>query len=75
MSSAAGVPDEKILALPDYPTSPLFDDRERAALEYADAITLSERDVDDALFRRLASHFDEAAIVELTADVLAVANA
>ena len=74
MCSAAGVPDEKILALGDYPTSKLFDDRERLALEYADAMTLSDRDVSDELFGRIAGQFEPAAVVELTA-VIAWENA
>ena len=44
----------------------MFDDRERTALEYADAMTLTGRDVDDALFLRLREFFDDDAIVELT---------
>jgi len=44
----------------------LFDEREQAALEYADAITLSDRDVDDPLFERVRVFFDDEAIVELT---------
>ena len=67
MGSELGVPDEKILALERYATSPLYDEKERAALEYADAITLSDRDVDDDLFNRVRSFFDDDAIVELTA--------
>lgn len=69
MGSQAGVADEKLLALAEHATSPLFDARERVALEYADAITLSDRDVSDELFARLRAHFDEDAIVELTAVV------
>ena len=67
MSSELGVPDEKILALESYATSPLYDETERVALEYADAITLSERDVDDELFERVRRFFDDDAVVELTA--------
>ncbi|HEV7536489.1 MAG TPA: hypothetical protein VGP90_12690 [Acidimicrobiia bacterium] len=52
----------------------LFDDRERVALEYADAITLSDRDVDEGLFRRLRQFFDDDAIVALT-EVIAWENA
>ena len=44
----------------------MFSDAERTALEYADAITLSERDVDDDLFARLRTTYDEDTIVELT---------
>ena len=46
--------------------TPLFDPRERAALDYADAMTITGRDVDDALFARLREHFDDDALVELT---------
>lgn len=67
MSSELGVSDEKILALESYATSPLYDEGERVALEYADAVTLSERDVDDDLFARVRHVFDEDAVVELTA--------
>jgi alkylhydroperoxidase family enzyme len=69
VGSAAGVSDEKLEALADYAASPLFDERERVALEYADAITLSDRDVDDALFARVRQHFGEDELVELTATI------
>ena len=68
------MPDEKILALADYATSPLYDDAERVALEYADAITLSEKDVDDELFARVRRCYDDDALVELTA-IIAWENA
>ncbi len=74
MSSELGVPDEKILALAEYATSPHYSDAERVALEYADAITLSDRDVDDDLFARLREHYDDDAIVELT-EIVAWENA
>ena len=74
MGSEAGVPEEKILELDRYQGSALFDEREKLALEYADAITLSDRDVSDELFARLSGRFDEMAIVELTA-VIAWENA
>ena len=44
------------------------------ALEYADAITLSDRDVDDDLFARLRAHYADDAIVELT-ELIAWENA
>ena len=68
------MPEEKILALPQYATSPLYDDAERVALEYADAMTLSDRDVSDELFTRLRRFYDDDALVELTA-VIAWENA
>ena len=74
MGSALGVPEEKILALPDYATSPLYGAAERVALEYADAMTLSDREVGDELFDRLRRFYDDDALVELTA-VIAWENA
>jgi alkylhydroperoxidase family enzyme len=67
VSSNLGVSDEKILALPEYTTSPLYDAAERVALEYADAMTITGRDVRDDLFARLRAHYGDDAIVELTA--------
>jgi AhpD family alkylhydroperoxidase len=57
---------EKVEALERWRESALFDERERAALEYAEAITYSDRGVDDALMARLKHEFDDDAIVELT---------
>ena len=74
MGSRLGVSDEKILALGDYATSPLYTEAERVALEYADAITLSDRDVGDDLFARVRRFYDDDAVVELT-EVIAWENA
>ena len=67
MGSELGVPDEKIKALHDYANSPLYDEKERVALEYADSMTITGREVSDELFARLRSFFNEDEIVELTA--------
>jgi AhpD family alkylhydroperoxidase len=61
-----GVSVQKIDALEDYARSPLFSDAEKVALEYADAITDTHRDVDDELFTRLQRHYDNDTITELT---------
>ena len=74
MGSRLGVSDEKILALGDYATSPLYTEAERVALEYADAITLSDRDVGNDLFARVRRFYDDDAVVELT-EVIAWENA
>jgi len=74
VGSRLGVSDEKILALGDYATSPLYTEAERVALEYADAITLSDRDVGDDLFARVRCFYDDDAVVELT-EVIAWENA
>ena len=64
MSSRLGTSTEKIDALNDHAKSPLFSDAEKVALEYADAITDTSRDVDDELFARL--QHDDDTIAELT---------
>jgi len=62
-----GLPEVKLLALAEWRQSALFSERERVALEYAEAVTITDRVVDDALFARLREHCDEDAVVELTA--------
>lgn len=74
MGSKLGVADEKIVALADYATSPLYTDAERVALEYADAMTITGREVDDDLFARLRQFYTDDALVELT-EVIAWENA
>ena len=62
-----GISEEKLWALEDWRDSELFGERERVALEYAEAVTFSDREVDDAMMARLRAHFDEDTVVELTA--------
>jgi AhpD family alkylhydroperoxidase len=61
-----GASFDKLEALSRWQGSNLFDDRERAALDYAEAVTRLDHRVDNDLFVRLQSHFDADAIVELT---------
>ena len=49
--------------------STLFSDAERVALEYAERMTITGQNVDDALFARLKQHYSEPQIVELTAAI------
>jgi alkylhydroperoxidase family enzyme len=65
---------EKIEALAEYATSPLYSEAERVALEYADCMTMTDREVTDELFVRLRALYDDDAIVELTA-IIAWENA
>ncbi len=69
MSSDLGVSHEKILALDEYATSPLYEEKERVALEYAERTTKTDQDVGDELFSRLRRFFEEDALVELTAAI------
>ncbi len=61
-----GVSHEKLLALADYKKSDLFNSKEKAGLDYAEAVTYSDREPTDLHFEELARHFDDDGIVELT---------
>jgi AhpD family alkylhydroperoxidase len=58
---------DKALAVDSWRDSALFSAAERAALEYAEVVTRTDGIVDDALHARLRAHFDEPALIELTA--------
>ena len=60
---------EKIAEVLNWRDSKLFSPAERVALEYAERITYTDRQVDDALFAEVKKHFTEPEIVELTAAV------
>ena len=63
-----GLSQEQIDALPGWPLSPRFDERERAVLAYTDAMTRGIG-VPDAIFEGVRRHFDERETVELTATI------
>ena len=60
---------EKIDALPEYATSSFYNEAERLALEYADTMTITGRDVSDEFFARLRKFYDDDAIIEITATI------
>ena len=62
-----GVAEDRLRALPQFEDSPLFSQRDKAALAYAEAATRSDRRVGEELILRLRKHFDDQAIVELAA--------
>ncbi|MFQ5659660.1 MAG: carboxymuconolactone decarboxylase family protein [Gammaproteobacteria bacterium] len=57
---------EKVEALEHWRESGLFGEKERLALEYAEAMTYSNQQVSDRLMHRLGKFFDEDGIIELT---------
>jgi len=61
----AGLTEEKIAAVVEYRTSPLFSERERLALEFAEMMAVDHQSIDDAFFGRLRAEFSDAEIVEL----------
>ena len=60
---------EKVAEVLNWQDSKLFSPAERVALEYAERITYTDRQVDEALFAELKKHFTEAQLVELTAAI------
>ena len=62
-----GVPIDTVEALNAWQQSGLFSERERVALEYAEAVTLRSDAIGEDLMNRLKKQFDEDAVVELTA--------
>lgn len=64
-----GVPAEKIEAIFEYETSPLFTDAERAALRMAQLAATVPNEVADEDMDELRRHFDDDQIVELVAAV------
>lgn len=64
-ATRAGIDEQKMAAVWEYATSPLFDDRERAALDFAFAAGQVPNAVDDDTYAALAQHWDEEEIVEI----------
>ena len=58
--------DEKLRALDECDTSPVFTDVERLVLRYTVAMTDTPVEVPDELFVRLGNEFDHQQLVELT---------
>jgi AhpD family alkylhydroperoxidase len=61
-----GVSQEKVEALAGWRESPLFNEEERLALDYAEAMTFTSPGVSDALRERLKQRWGDDALVELT---------
>jgi len=62
-----GVPDEKLLDLPEFTKSPHYDEGEKTALLFAETVTVTGRQMTPELIERLRRHFSDDAIVELAA--------
>ena len=65
-SLRAGIKDEKLAAVWENKTSPLYTDAERVAIEFAIAAASQPNDVTDELFDRMKKYWSEGEIVEIT---------
>lgn len=64
---AAGETEQRLYGLDAWRESPYYTDKERAALEWTDAVTLvSETHVPDEVYARVRSQYSEKEIVDLT---------
>ena len=61
--------EAKLSEVATWRDSRLFSEAERVALEYAERVTITDQNVDDAFFSRLKQHYTEVQIVELTAAI------
>jgi alkylhydroperoxidase family enzyme len=68
-----GVTDEQIAALTFHARSPLFDEREKAVITFADRVTRAAATVHDGDLEALRKWFSEDQLAELVL-VIAVAN-
>ena len=69
MSRKHGVTEDELRALPDHRNADVFDDHERAVLDYAVAMSHTPVDVPDDLFARLRQQLSDEQLVELTAAI------
>lgn len=62
-----GLTEEQLADVASWDTSDLFDERERAVLDYAESVTYTDRQPETRHFEALRRWFDDDGIVELTA--------
>jgi AhpD family alkylhydroperoxidase len=70
---AAGETEQRLYLLDAWREAPMYNPRERAALEWTEAVTLvREGHVPDEVYRSAREHFSEAELVSLTLAVVAI---
>jgi AhpD family alkylhydroperoxidase len=70
---AHGETEQRIYALNAWRETPFYTDRERAALEWTEAVTrVADTHVPDDVYAQVAAHFNEDEIVALTGAVIVI---
>ncbi|HKO87134.1 MAG TPA: carboxymuconolactone decarboxylase family protein [Burkholderiales bacterium] len=70
---AAGETEQRLYVLNAWREAPFYSDRERAALEWTEAVTrIRDGDVPDAIHHAVREHFSEEELVNLTLAVVAI---
>lgn len=70
---AAGEKEQRLYSLDAWRESPFYSDRERAALEWTEALTLiSNGHVPDEVYEKVRQHFNEKELSDLTLAVVTI---
>jgi AhpD family alkylhydroperoxidase len=70
---ASGENEQRLYSLDAWRESPFYTDRERAALEWTEAVTLiTKGHVPDAVYEKVRPHFSEKELSDLTLAVVAI---
>jgi AhpD family alkylhydroperoxidase len=70
---AAGESEQRIYLLSAWQEAPFYSERERAALEWTEALTLiADNHVPDDIYERVSAHFTEEELVNLTLAVVTI---
>ena len=69
----AGETEQRLYGLSAWREAPFYSEKERAALEWTEALTLiSENDIPDTLYETTRKYFDEEELVTLTMAIIAI---
>jgi AhpD family alkylhydroperoxidase len=70
---AAGENEQRLYSLDAWRESPFYSDRERAALEWTEALTsITDGNVPDELYEKVRPHFNEKELSDLTLAVITI---
>jgi AhpD family alkylhydroperoxidase len=70
---ARGESEQRLYALSAWRETPFYSERERAALEWTEAVTLvAQGQVPDEVYGRVREHFTEKELVDLTLAIVAI---
>jgi len=70
---AEGETEQRLYTLDAWRETPFFDERERAALEWTEAVTLvADSHVPDEVYERVKPHFSEQELIDLTLAITSI---
>ncbi|QAA81253.1 carboxymuconolactone decarboxylase family protein [Aequorivita sp. H23M31] len=68
-----GETEQRLYGLSAWRETPFYSEKERAALEWTEALTLiSENEVSDSLYEKVNKHFDDKMMIALTMAIVAI---